>query len=256
MFWRWWKARRRRRILSQPFPEVWEPWLQTYCPQFPRLTVAEQTRLRQDVQLLVAEKHWEGCNGLAVTAEMQVAIASSAALMSLGFAELPFDRLLSILIYPGTFLATPRRRELWGLEEETAEPRLGEAWYQGPVILSWEEIERQRDAADSPRNLVIHEFAHLLDMANADVDGLPPLQGNVDARAWAESFDKEFRKLQRRLRFGQPTVLDDYAATSRVEFFAVGSEAFFAQPRALQEQSPALYELLQTFYLQDPARRS
>lgn len=255
MFWKWWRDRRRRKILAQPFPAEWAGWLPSLCRQYPDLSDTEQARLRQDLQLLVAEKNWEGCSGLTVTAEMQVTIAAQVALMSLGFAELPFDRLLSVLIYPDTFVAKPSRREPWGLMEETAEPRLGEAWYQGPVILSWNEVQRECVTQPDGRNVVIHEFAHLLDMANREVDGIPSLPADVDPSRWATQFHQEYDRLLRHIRLGRATLLDRYAATSIVEFFAVGSEVFFGQPQALRDHSPQLYELLQSAYCQDPASR-
>ncbi|OYW19091.1 MAG: hypothetical protein B7Z55_09515 [Planctomycetales bacterium 12-60-4] len=210
-------------------------------------------RLRNDVRLLIAEKHWEGCNGLTVTDEMRVTIAAHAAYMCLGFPELPFDRLVTILIYPDTFVATPRRRQPWGLEEDVAEARLGEAWYQGPVILSWRQIVSQCVERPDGRNLVIHEFSHLLDMANYDVDGIPDLPFDSNPQQWADIFRDEFQRLQRQLRLGRATVLDAYAGTSPVEFFAVGSEAFFEKPVALKTESPRVYDILRRYYHQNPA---
>ncbi len=256
MIFAWWRARRRRKLLAQPFPDDWERMLQAHCRHWARLTPAELSQVRNTVRLLIAEKHWEGCNGLVVTAEMRVTIAAHAALMCLGFPGVPFERLVTVLIYPDTFVATPRHRQPWGLEEDSAEPRLGEAWYQGPVILSWREIVKQCVEQPDGRNLVIHEFAHLLDMANFDVDGVPDLPHDVDPRQWAEDFQEEFRRLQRQIRLGRATVLDAYAGTSPVEFFAVGSEAFFEQPTELRHESPRVYDLLRRYYRQDPATRA
>lgn len=255
MIWNWWKARRRKRLLSQPFPPAWQVIIQQNCRHWATLTVDEQRRLQQDVQLLVAEKHWEGCQGLVIDDEMRVTVAAHAALMSLGFTQSPFDRLLSILIYPDTYVAQPTRRLPWGLEDSTGQPRLGEAWYQGPVILSWGEILRQIREPHPGRNLVIHEFSHLLDMANSDVDGIPSLSPEMQPQAWATAFEAEFEQLQRSIRFHRQSVLDDYAGTSRAEFFAVGSEAFFENGVLLKQERPVLYSLLERYYGQSPADR-
>ncbi len=255
MIFEWWRARRRRQLLAKPIPETWERYLLSNCRHLAQLRPAEIARLRDDIRLLIAEKHWEGCNGLEVTDEMRVTIAAHAAMMGLGFPTAPFDRLMSILIYPNTFVANPRRRQPWGLEEDAAEPHLGEAWYQGPVILSWRQIRQQCVTQPDGRNLVIHEFAHLLDMANFDVDGVPDLPREVNARQWADVFHEEFRRLQRQIRLGRSTLLDEYAGTSPVEFFAVGSEAFFERPTALRAENPQVYDLLRQYYRQDPAAR-
>ncbi len=256
MLFQWWRKLRRSRLLSQPFPGDWEPWLQRGCRILDRLSPDEQQLLRSRLRLLVAEKHWEGCGGLAVTDEMRVTIAAQAALMTLGFSEIPFERLLSILLYPDTYVARPIKRNAWGLEDETAEPRLGEAWYQGPVILSWRDVRRQCIEEDDGRNVVIHEFAHLLDVANAEVDGIPALSRDVNPQQWARVFQEEFRRFLRHLQLGRNRVLDEYAGTNPAEFFAVGSEAFFERPIALRQSSPQLYQLLQSYYRQDPAARA
>ena len=256
MLFRWWRKNRRSRLLKQPFPAQWEVWLPTHCRQFVNLAPTQQQLLRDRLRLLVAEKYWEGCGGLRVTEEMRFTIATHAALITLGFPELPFERLMSILIYPDTYLAKSHKRQPWGLEDDNAEPRLGEAWYRGPVILSWKDVERHCLEEPSGRNVVVHEFAHQLDMANSMVDGIPDLTGVSQPQKWVATFEAEFHHFLRRLAMGRNTVLDAYAGTNPAEFFAVGSEAFFEVPQALREHAPQLYELLRSCYRQDPAAAS
>jgi Mlc titration factor MtfA (ptsG expression regulator) len=254
--WTWYRNWRRRRLLERPFPAAWEAWIRANCRHFPRLSTRDQDRLRRDVRLLVAEKNWEGCNGQIITDEIRVTIAAHAALLGLGFDGLPFERLLSILVYPDAFVSRQVRRAPWGGVEEADEPRLGEAWYQGPVLLSWREVQEQCIAADSGRNVVIHEFAHLLDMQNHEVDGIPALAHHIDAEQWVATFHDEFERLIRQARHRRKTVLDYYGTTSEAEFFAVASEAFFERAAQLREESPELYAILQEFYRQDPAARA
>jgi Mlc titration factor MtfA (ptsG expression regulator) len=250
----WWRNRRRKRLLAEPFPDDWQPWLARNCRHYPWLTAAEQQRLRNDVRVFVAEKHWEGCNGLVVTDEMRVTIAAHAVLLGLGFPQLPYDRLLSVLIYPDTFVARQQRLQA-GIMNESDEPRLGEAWYQGPVLLSWREVREQCVEDPDGRNVVIHEFAHLLDMTNHAIDGIPALDGVADADGWVERFHTEYQRLVRQSRVGRRSVIDDYGATSEAEFFAVASEAFFERPTDLQLDKPVVYECLRSYYRQDPAGR-
>jgi hypothetical protein len=242
--------------VAQPFPAGWEAWIRGNCRHFLHLSPRDQDRLRRDVRLLVAEKNWEGCNGQIVTDEIRVTIAAHAALLGLGFDAVPFERLLSILVYPDTFVSRQVRRAKWGGIEEADEPRLGEAWYQGPILLSWREVREQCIETDSGRNVVIHEFAHLLDMQNHEVDGIPALALHTDAEKWVAVFQDEFQRLIRQARHRRKTVLDYYGATSEAEFFAVASEAFFERPAPLREESPELYAILQEFYRQDPAARA
>lgn len=251
----WWRARRRRKLLAQPFPPAWLGWLQTNCRHYARLNDADQQRLRNDLRLLIAEKHWEGCRGLVVTPEMQVTIAAHAALLGLGFPEHPFERLVTILMYPETFASTVPRRGPAGIVDESPELRLGEAWYQGPVILSWREVARDCFESVRGRNVVLHEFAHLLDMSNQETDGVPDLDGVTDQR-WVAVFEDAYKRHVRQTHHGRNRVLDAYGATNPAEFFAVASETFFEASIALQVDQPELYQILQEYYRQDPAARA
>ncbi len=227
-------------------------WIESRCHAYRHLATELQTRLVNDVRVFIAERHWEGCNGLTVTDEMRVTIAVQACLMGLGFPVMPFDRLLSILIYPDTYVSRSVRHQPWGVVQENDEPRLGEAWYQGPVVLSWREVLEQATAAIPTRNVVIHEFSHLLDMENRVTDGIPDLD-HTQSPNWVAIFEEAFERMVRQARLGRTAVLDEYGATSKVEFFAVSSEAFFEQPQRLLTEFPSLYGILKEYYRQDPA---
>jgi Mlc titration factor MtfA (ptsG expression regulator) len=263
----WWRNRRRQQLLAQPFPHEWEAWLATNFRHLAHLTAAEQTRLRNDLRLLVTEKHWEACKGLEVTDEMRVTISAHAALLGLGFEQLPFARLQTVLLYAEPFVWSHKRRPawspaspIWGAvvgEEEVDEVALGQAGPQGPVVLVWSEVIEQCRNAEPRRNVVIHEFAHLLDAHHDSMmDGLPELDHVANVDAWVDTFDDEFERLIRQARLGRKTVLDYYGTTSEAEFFAVASEAFFEQPVQLRRESPELYTILKDFYRQDPATRT
>jgi MtfA peptidase len=248
----WYQRWRRKRLLATPIDPAWRAWIETRCKPFRSLTAEQQTRLVNDVRVFIAERHWEGCNGLVVTDEMRVTIAAQACLMGLGFPTMPFERLLSVLIYPDTFVAKSTRHQSWGVVQENDEPRLGEAWYRGPVVLSWREVLEQTTGVQPARNVVIHEFSHLLDMENRDVDGIPDLD-HTHSPNWIPIFEDAYERFVRQARLGRVSVLDDYGATSKIEFFAVSSEAFFEQPRRLYGEFPSLYGILKEYYRQDPA---
>ena len=117
------------------------------------------------------------------------------------------------------------------------------------MILSWDDIENRSDAS----NVVLHEFAHYLDMENDSMDGAPALQNAPAYARWSHAFWDEYRRLHEDLQAGRPTVLDPYAATEPAEFFAVVTEVFFERPGQLLAEHPGLYEQLQSYYRLDPA---
>ncbi len=100
--------------------------------------------------------------------------------------------------------------------------------------------------------LVIHEFAHKLDMRNGAANGMPPLHAAMQRRQWTEVFSQAYADFQQQARSGTETVIDAYAASDPAEFFAVVSEVFFECPDALQQLYPRVYRLLTEFYRQDP----
>lgn len=251
--WAWYRRWRRQRLLSKPIDPTWMAWIAQRCRPFAHLEPELQQRLVTRVRVFIAEHYWEGCNGLTVTDEMRVTIAAQACLMSLGFAKMRFEGLLSVLIYPDTYVGQVTRPQPWGGVRVSDEPRLGEALYRGPVVLSWKSVLEQSTGLEPARNVVIHEFAHLLDMENRSVDGIPDLDGTQSPN-WVPIFEEAFERLVRQARLGRVSVLDDYGTTSKVEFFAVASEAFFEQPRRLLSEFPSLYGILKEYYRQDPAQ--
>ena len=256
MLFSWLKRRRRRRILATPFPAAWHDVLDRNVYHYGHLAESEQAKLRDDLRILVAEKNWEGCGGLEMTDEIRVTIAGQAALLLLAFKDEYFDMIQSILVYPDSYFV-PEQHALGGggvLEGESH--REGEAWYRGPVILSWtDSLAGSRHETDGD-NLVLHEFAHQLDMHNGRVvDGTPSLATRQQYKRWQEVVRHEYRQLRRACRHGRPTLLGCYGATNIGEFFAVSTECFFEQPNAMSELHPDLYDIFRDYFRQDPARR-
>lgn len=252
----WLKRRRRHSLLQQPFPAAWEAILQQNLTHYRRLTPEEQRKLRDDARILIAEKNWEGCGGLAITDEIKLTIAAEASRLLLGFQEEYFDHVQSILVYPDAYTAPDQVLTPGGMELRGDEDRAGEAWYRGPVILSWADALAGAKGEREGESVVLHEFAHQLDMQNGhELDGTPWLASREQYRCWTEVLNAELRRLEEDCRRGRPTLLDCYGATDRAEFFAVATECFFQRPRALAARHAELYAQLRSFYRQDPAAR-
>ncbi|MFQ5731585.1 MAG: zinc-dependent peptidase [Planctomycetaceae bacterium] len=249
----WWRNRRRRRLLARPIPDGWEIILRENVRQFAHLSPRERERLLDVTRILVAEKYWEGCNGLKLTDEIRVTIAGQAGLMLLGWDGRYFDHLKSILVYPDTYLAPERDVLPGGVVSESFGVRLGEAWQQGPVILSWANVNRKDNPGEPGQNVVLHEFAHVLDNTDETFNGTPLLRSDEQYATWRDVMTAEFHHLQRDARDGRQSLLDQYGAQNEAEFFAVAAESFFEQPGALRTRHERLYRLLCDYYGRDPA---
>ena len=119
-------------------------------------------------------------------------------------------------------------------------------------MLSWRDVRTAGQSARDGYNVVMHEFAHVLDMADGISDGVPVLPADIPVREWTHTLQTALHSLQSRVENGEPTALDAYGAQGPDEFFAVASEAFFVAPALLRAEHPELYALFTRFYRQDP----
>jgi MtfA peptidase len=244
---------RRRRAASQPWPADWEAILAGHVPLAARLPAHDQADLRRRVRIFLAEKRFEALGGLEMTDEIRVTIAAGACLLLLGRDEECYDGLASILVYPTAFRVHTREHSADGLVTESDQVRLGEAWTAGAVVLSWDDVRHAAADDHDGRNVVLHEFAHQLDMEDRDANGAPVLAHRSMYPAWAQVLGDEYARLQAAAAARRPTLLDWYGAESPAEFFAVSTETFFERPATMRERHPELYAQLRTFYGQDPA---
>lgn len=244
----WSKNRRRKRILTGPWPVAWETILTSSVGHFKGLSAIEQGKLRDITQIIVGEKNWEAHDGLAMLDEIKVTISGNAALLLLGVENYYFDHVSTIIVFP-----YPMRRETQdGLIVGGKTHHAGEAWQSGQVVLSWQDVVSDSRHAFDGRNLVIHEFAHCLDGIDGEMGGSLHFDDPATSERWRQVCNSEFEALKTAAQLGQPTLLDYYGATNMAEFFAVASETFFENPRQLKHQHSELFGLLVKYYHVDP----
>ncbi|MCC6532540.1 MAG: zinc-dependent peptidase [Burkholderiales bacterium] len=212
----------------------------------------ETARLRERVTVFLHDKEIHGAGGLALDAAMRLSIAVQACILVLNLPPRWYDGWVEVIVYPDEFMPDVEWEDEYGVVHAGKEIRSGEAWLQGPVILSWADVGE--DYADGI-NVAIHEFAHKLDMLNGDADGYPPLHEGMSRAAWTSVFKRAFEDFARKVDSGEDIEIDPYAAESPGEFFAVLSESFFERPEVLRARYPSVYGQLAAFYRQDPYAR-
>jgi hypothetical protein len=248
---RWLKNWRRRRVLARHRIDdaLWHAVIAS-LPFLRGLAPGELQRLRELALLFLEEKQFTGAHGFALNDAMRLSIAVQACLPVL---ELGLDRYgdwSEVVVHPGDFRVNVSETDDHGVVHEFHDERAGESWPGGPVVLSWDAAVHAPDM-----NVVIHEFAHKLDMANGEADGNPPLHSGMDRGAWADAFRAAYEGFCDAVDRERETWLDPYAAEAPAEFFAVISEAFFEAPNETRRRYPDVYEQLKLFYRQDPALR-
>jgi MtfA peptidase len=245
------RRRRRARLRAKPFPTVWRNHLERNVSWYSVLEPAERTKLEGDLAIFLAEKNWEGCAGLVITDEIKVTIAGQASLLSLAWKDFHFDAVISILVYPAAYRA--KGREEFG--DALPTERVGEAFGRETVVLSWRDSRADARGARDGRNVVLHEFAHILDMEDGLPDGVPHLNSDSLRATWRTCIHREIERMQQSLLARRGTLLDPYAVESPPEFFAVATESFFELALDFQREMPEFYRLMSDYYGQDPARR-
>lgn len=214
---------------------------------------ADVALLRDMSTLFLAQKEFTGAHGLEVDDAMAVAIAAQACLPVLRLGLEWYDGFVGIVVHADAVIASREVVDDAGVVHRYDEELSGEAMQGGPVMLSWSDVSDAGESADGGYNVVVHEFAHILDMRDGVADGVPPLGDRQRHDDWVRVIDGEYEAFCERVDAGEDTLLDPYAAEAPEELFAVAAEVFFVAPRALLEEHPELYQLLSSFFLQDPA---
>ena len=240
---------RRRRGLPDDGRDIVERHLAVWQ----QLDDEERTRLLDISDHLLSRKRWEAARGFTLDDTARVVIAAQAALLVLNLDPEHYRLVSGIIVHastmemsgvqpglvPGT--VTDERLSLLGLAQSG----------RGPVAVAWDQALAGAHRAVPGHNVVLHEFAHKLDMLDGTVDGTPLLPRDL-REAWIRICTDVYDDLVA----GRPRPpMRWYGATNPGEFFAVATEVFFEQAGELRAAEPALYDVLARFYRQDPAAR-
>ena len=232
-----------------------EEWRQAFAalPLLQGLSEDELQRLKELAILLMHDKSFEGAQGLVLSRPMILHIALQACLPILNLGLNAYDGWATVIVYPAAFIPKRSFTDEMGVVHEGRSVLAGEAWQRGPLILAWHTVESAGELDGS--NVVIHEFAHKLDMQNGVANGFPPLHSGMKSEGWVGVFTAAFEDFQKHCDKLNYQKIDCYAATSPPEFFAVFTEVFFEQPELMKQHYPDVYEQLSSYFLQDPAAR-
>lgn len=251
------RQRREQRVLQRrAIPAVLWRLTLARLPFLARLAPADQDELRRLSSLFLDRKEFSGAHGLTVTDDMAVAIAAQACLPVLRLGLRAYDGFVGIVVQPDEVLVRREVTDDDGIVHEYDDVLSGEAMDGGPVMLSWHDVGQAGESSAWGYNVVIHEFAHVLDMGDGVADGVPPLADAAARRHWRATLAREYAAFCALVDADADTLLDPYAAEAPEEYFAVASEAFFVAPLDLRAERPASYALLAGYYRQDPAARA
>lgn len=212
--------------------------------------------MQADIQILMAEKKFEGCGGLTVNDRVKVMIVAQAAILLQGDVCDYYPGLRNILVYPGKYRANVKDILPSGVVREGSQWRSGESWSRGNIVLAWDEVQKGASVGHDGQNLVLHEFSHQID-TNLGITSMT--EAWVDSRVeprydWIKDFAEEWMDFLEEVQSGRDTLFDTYGTQNAAEFFAVTTESFIEQHTEFRRQSPTLYKLMTELYNFNPEK--
>ncbi|MGE9269878.1 MAG: zinc-dependent peptidase, partial [Verrucomicrobiales bacterium] len=200
------RERRREALRVRPMSARDRTAIEELFPLWKRVPLSTQSLAEGWIGVFLQEKSFEACGGLdEITREMKLAIAAPACLLIAHRPEDYYERLKSILVYPGAFRDRPSRNT-----DDTV--RLGESWSTGSVVLSWQSVKQGGLDSRDGLNVVLHEFAHQIDQADGAADGVPEFEEREDYGRWSRALAPAYDAFCEAVKSGRRTVLDEYGA--------------------------------------------
>ncbi len=246
---RWSRARTlERRAIPD---ELWHLTLARF-PFLAERDAQDVAQLRELTTLFLAAKEFHGANGLAVTDGMAVAIAAQACLPALRLGLHWYDGFVGLVVHEDAVVAAREVEDASGIVHRFDEELSGEAMSGGPIMLAWRDVDDAAESAKWGYNVVVHEFAHVIDMRAAITSDVQNAKPDTERGAWILAFADEYDRFCAAVDAGEHTFLDPYGAEALEEFFAVSAEAFFVAAAHLQLEYAKVYELLTAIFRQDP----
>jgi len=249
---RFWSTRRtRKRLMASELSAHQRAIVEKSVPLVRKLPAELRGKLEGKINVFLDQIEFIGCDGLEVTEEMQLSIATQACVLVVN-SDAWYANLRTILIYPGAFKSRTKEHDGYVVtERETV--RVGESWARGPVVLSWAYARHGALDDKDGHNVVFHEFAHQIDNLSGHTDGAPVLNREQSFADWERVFVGAFKKHVRNVESGHRTIFGAYGAAGPEEFFAVAVEVFFERPAALQHEEPSVYQQLAGLFHLDPS---
>jgi len=249
----WYVVRRRRRAaaLAEPFPEEWRAYLHDASPVYRRMPEELRRRLEPVVRRFLRDIRFVGCNGLEVTDEMRVLIATEACVLIVASNPEAYRDLMSVLLYPEEFVVNRRDEDEAGVVTEFEDVLSGESHDTSRIVLSWQDVIAPPEE-EGICNVVLHEFAHYLDSSvGGDFTNLESRHESLEE--WHDILEAEFNAHVEAVENDEETLISPDGAEHPSEFFAYATEVFFEAPTELKERHPRLYEGLTKAFGLDPA---
>jgi MtfA peptidase len=228
--------------------EVLAPKSQNYLNQqvsfYRRLNALDKLLFEKRILLFLETTAVVG-EGVEVSDEDKLLVAASAIIPVWSFLDWHYFNLHTVILVPTAF----NHQHQHGQADSSILGMVGTGPLSGKMVLSRQALHHGFSNDKDKRNTAIHEFVHLIDMADGDCDGFPErLKEFAFSVPWLELMHEKIGEIEKK-----KSNINAYGATNKQEFFAVASEYFFEQGEMLKKKHPRVYQGLSDFYQQDVA---
>jgi len=231
--------------MSQSFPENFKNILQNRVRYYQHLNAGQKVKFNKRIMKFLADKNIDGVD-TTVTDTDRILVAASAIIPMFAFPYYSYPNVTEILLYPNSF------NRAYHTDGDASGKNIlgmvGNGSLNGQVLLSKPDLEKAFDGHQKDQNVGIHEFVHLIDMADGVADGIPEI---LIEHSYSLAWLKEIKKEINRIEHGHSDI-NPYALTNNAEFLAVVSEYFFDNPRKMETLHPELFKYLSKIFHQNP----
>ncbi len=228
----------------EPMSEDHKKYLMQTVSFYRNLAFEDRTKFESRCQSFIANTQFIG-HELNVSEHDKLLIASASVILAWGFKRWEYVRVDTVYLVARSF----NENSEFGANDSNITGLVGTHHLRGKMILVQSALHQGFSNDNDKRNVAIHEFAHLIDMADGDIDGLP---SQLTSQAFALPWFSLIQEKIQRIDSGHSDIRN-YGATNNAEFFSVVTEYFFERPKMLKRRHPILYKALESFYKQNHA---
>ena len=231
-------------LLEENLDKSYQALLFTHVEYYRNINDSDKKKFEGLIKIFLQDTVIEGVE-TEITDIDKVMIASSAVIPIMGFPGWRYKNLTNVILYPDTFnhefQFEGEKRNIMGM--------VGSGFMNGQMLLSRAALVKGFSNCSGKENAAIHEFVHLLDKSDGEIDGIPEnLVSPEFAEPWLRMMHQEMHRVA-----SENSDINPYALTNEAEFLAVASEYFFTKPEKLHSKHPELYEQLTHIFGQKPA---
>jgi Mlc titration factor MtfA (ptsG expression regulator) len=230
-------------------PDIIRKTLERKVDYYGKLSEAEKIRFQKEVDEFLMEIKISGVK-TDVTDEDRILVAASAIIPIFAFPGWKYPNLNEVLLYPDHF------DDRFNIEEGNANRNIqgmvGSGALHRMMVISKTALHEGFSNKTDKENTAIHEFVHLIDKTDGEIDGVPELlMKNQCVRSWLKLMLEEIDAIKE-----NESDINPYGATNEAEFFAVAAEYFFERPVLFKQKNPELYAVMERIFQQRPGTDS